>query len=116
MIMMLAMAALQAAPAPPLTEGDQRTAFCWVALTNATMRVAAQTGHMPGGELGEALGFINGKMRGRFPDDARLTEAVRAGSAAFGRADINEAARTCLQDYREEMAHFTEVTVPAAFQ
>ena len=113
--MMLALAAMQAPAAATLTEADQRTALCWVTLTNATMRVVAQTGRMPEGVLGEALGYINGKMRGRFPDDARLAEAVRAGSAAFGRAsDIDEAARNCLEEYRTEMSHFSDVTIRAA--
>lgn len=115
MIVMLALAALQPAPTTTLTEADQRTALCWVTLTNATMRVVAQTGRMPDGVLGEALGYINGKMRGRFPDDARLAEAVRAGSSAFGRvSDINETARSCLQEYQTEMSHFSDVTIPAA--
>jgi hypothetical protein len=114
--MMLALAAMQSPQVPAITERDRRTAFCWVALTNATLRVVVETRRMPGGALGEALGFINGKMRGRFPDDAQLAQAVRLGSAAFGRADINEAARSCLQEYRDEMSHFSEVTIRAATQ
>ena len=115
-IITLALAAMQPPQAPALPERDLRTAFCWVALTNATMRVVAQTRRMPDGVLSEALGYINGKMRGRFPDDGQLAEAVRAGSTAFGRADINEAASSCLQEYRDEMSHFSQVTIRAATQ
>ena len=112
--MMLALAAMQAPSATTLAERDQRTALCWVAITNATIRVVAQTRRMPEGVLGEALGYINGKMRGRYPDDAQLAEAIRVGLEAFGRADIDQAARSCLQEYRDEMSHFSEVSIRAS--
>jgi hypothetical protein len=102
-------AALQAAPATPAA-GDERTAFCWVAITNAAMRVRVRTGRMPDGLLGGALDYINGKVRGRYSDDEQLVAALRAGADAFGRADIDEAAAGCLRDYEQEMRRFTDLS------
>ena len=114
MIISLALAAMQAPTATESPNRDQRTAFCWVAITNAALRAVAQTRRMPGGTLGEPLPYINGKMRGRYPDDAQLAEAVRIGSGAFARADIDQAADNCLREYLEEMADFSRVTIRAA--
>lgn len=111
MISMLVLAAMQVPSSVPVATRDDRTAFCWAALTNAAIRTAAQN-HRISEALSGALDFINGKMRGRYADDEQLVAALRSGSEAFGRAaDINEAALGCLRDYREEMSQFTALTV-----
>lgn len=67
---------------------------------------------MPDGELHGALSYINGKMRGRYPDDDQLEAAMRAGSEAFGRVNIEQAAESCLRELRQEMLLFTGPTEP----
>jgi hypothetical protein len=104
-------AALQASSPPSSTPQDERTAFCWAAVTNAAMRNAASTGRMPEGALAGALVYINGKIRGRYSDDEQLVTAMRAGAAAFGRANIEQAASGCLRELNEEMSRFTDLAV-----
>jgi hypothetical protein len=101
------------APTPAPTPATDRTAFCWAAITNATMRYYAAAGRMPGSDnlLGEALSYIDGKIRGRYRDDDQLVEAMRAGAAEFGRSNIEQAATECLDAYRAEATQFTELTV-----
>lgn len=102
-----------AAPAAPAPPAGDRTALCWAAITSATVRYAAANNRMPGSDniLGEALSYIDGKIRGRYPDDARLVAAMRAGLAELGRSDIDRAAGECLDAYRIEATHFTELTL-----
>lgn len=102
-----------AAPTPAPAPAGDRTGFCWAAITNANMRYYAANRRMPGSDdiLGEALSYFDGKIRGRYPDDDRLVEAMRAGAAEFGRSDIEQAARECLDAYGVEARRFTELTV-----
>jgi hypothetical protein len=107
-ILVFALAVALQAPAPPAASArDDRTAFCWAAITNAAVRTELRTERRPEGELGAALNFINGKIRGRYPDEVQLEAAMRAGYEAFGRADIEQAAETCLREIREEMSQYT---------
>ena len=111
MIILFALAAAVQAP-PPSAVADQRTAFCWVAITNAVMRNTVSNGRMPEGALTEAMIYINGKIRGRYPDDEQLVAAMRVGAEEFGRIpDINQAASTCVRELREEMSRFTGLAV-----
>ena len=114
MILVFALAVALQAPAPPTaTARDDRTAFCWAAIANAALRAEMRTERVPEGELGDARNYINGKIRGRYPDDAQLEAAMRAGSEAFGRADIEQAAESCLREIREEMLLFTGPAEPS---
>jgi len=111
MIMVVALAVILQAPAPPTaTARDDRTAFCWAAIASAALRTELRTERVPDGELGNARSYINGKMRGRYPDDEQLEAAMRAGYEAFGHADFEQAAEGCLREIREEMLLFTGPT------
>ena len=108
MILIVALAAALQAPAPPAAAArDARTAFCWAAITNAAVHTELRTERRPEGELGAAFNYIIGKMRGRYPEDAQLEAAMRAGYEAFDRSDIEQAAESCLREVREEILLFT---------
>jgi len=94
--------------------GD-RTAFCWAAITNAMLGYVAANNRMPGSDnvLGEALSYIDGKVRGRYPDDAQLVAAMRAGAAEFGRSNMDQAITECIDAYRTEATQFTELALRA---
>jgi hypothetical protein len=112
-ILVFALAVALQAPAPPTaTARDDRTAFCWAAITNAALRTELSTERRPEGALGDARYYIIGKIRGRYPDDEQLEAAMRAGYEAFGRADIEQAAESCLREIREEILLFTGPTDP----
>ena len=102
------------APTVAVPAGD-RTGLCWAAITNAMLRYVAANNRMPGSDnlLGEALSYIDGKIRGRYPDDGQLVAAMRAGAAEFGRSDMDRAITECLAAYRTEATQFTDLALRA---